>query len=46
MDLTGKEANQVDCHMDACGLKKLFSHGIRRFLARTSSSDTYPVIRL
>ncbi|CAK8993079.1 unnamed protein product, partial [Durusdinium trenchii] len=36
-ELCGKPADAVHTHMDAQGIKKLFSHGIRRFLARTSS---------
>ena len=41
-ELCGKPADAVHTHMDAQGIKKLFSHGIRRFLARTSSRDAQP----
>ena len=43
-ELCGKPADAVHTHMDAQGIKKLFSHGIRRFLARTSSRDASAVL--
>ena len=37
-DLMGKDTDQVANHFDASGIKKLFSHGIRRFNAGQKNS--------
>ena len=38
--MTGKCQNPVHIHMDAAGIKKLFSHGIRRYFARTDTRES------
>lgn len=39
-DLCGKDVDAVANHFDGSGLKKLFSHGIRRFNAGAKNSAT------
>ena len=44
--LLGKEQDAVVTHLDASGLKRLFSHGIKRFQARTTSRVTWTALSL
>lgn len=43
MQRVGKQESDVDCHMDASGLKKLFSHGLRRWLSGASTRAARPI---
>ena len=39
-DSMGLERNAATTHFDAAGLKRLFSHGVRRFLSRARPRET------